>query len=72
MPTLLYNEESGHANGHEIGLSKREYFAAMAMGGLVSDCRISAGYVTGLGSMSKIAVSAADALINELNKTEKK
>ena len=57
--------------GLSMGLTKREYFAAKAMQGLVSDCRIDNGSVTGLGSMSKIAVSAADALIKELNKTEK-
>lgn len=50
---------------HDIGgLTKREYFAAMAMQGLLADPRCD-------GTVERItarAVDAADALIAELNK----
>lgn len=36
-PHLTYNQTSGNANGFMEGLTKREYFAAMAMQGLLSD-----------------------------------
>lgn len=53
------------------GLTKREYFAGLAMSNLVSNCRIENGNVTALGSITKIAIAASDALIAELDKTEK-
>ena len=47
------------------GLTKREYFAAMAMQGLL------AGNASdSIEDASKYAVKAADALIEELNKTK--
>ena len=47
-----------------IGLTKREYFAAMAMSGLMANER------TGKPEeFAKYAVNVADALITELNKT---
>jgi hypothetical protein len=50
----------GYADQH--GLTKREYFAAMAMQGLI-DKRGNAESIT-----AKTAVSYADALIKELSK----
>lgn len=35
--TLTYDLTSGKPNGHLLGLTKREYFAAMAMMGIVSN-----------------------------------
>lgn len=69
MP-YTYKEDSalGEIETTYSGLTIRQQFAAMAMQNLVTCCRIDNGQVTGLGSMSKIAVAAADALINELNK----
>lgn len=53
------------------GLSKREYFAAMAMQGmLVNNSAMNPDKP--YENISYCAVAAADALINELNKTETK
>lgn len=46
------------------GLTKREYFAAMAMQGLMSDPRFN-------GDIPKSSVKMADLLIEELNKEVK-
>lgn len=46
------------------GLTKREYFAAMALQGLLAN---DSGLIT---SKARDAVKAADALIEELNKTK--
>jgi hypothetical protein len=58
--------------GYPFGLTKREYFAAMAMQGLMmnrvfiesTDHTTEAGF---LESVCESAVNAADALINQLN-----
>jgi hypothetical protein len=47
------------------GLTKREYFAAMAMQGLLSDYESES-----IEDYSKYAVQLADALIEELSKTK--
>lgn len=36
MPQLTYNRKTGKADGFELGLTKREYFAARAMQGIIS------------------------------------
>lgn len=46
----------------QIGLTKREYFAAMAMQGLMHDSGITEKIA------AEVAVNAADALIKELSK----
>jgi len=48
------------------GLTKREYFAAMAMQGLWASVRNE--YYTEYEKIAAMAVLQADALINELNK----
>ena len=48
------------------GLTKREYFAAMAMQGLLSSC--GQYKVTAYNEIASDCVLAADALIEELNK----
>lgn len=50
----------------EGGLTKREYFAAMAMQGLIANCYYNTG-ITDEAHVEK-AVSLADALLNQLNK----
>ena len=50
--------------GREYGLTKREYFAAMAMQALVSNHSINTSHCT----LAREAVSAADALLEELEK----
>lgn len=57
--TIEYNN-----NYISTGLTKREYFAAMAMQGLLAN---DSGLIT---SKARDAVKAADALIEELNKTK--
>jgi len=53
-----------------MGLTKREYFAAMAMQGLLNSETFNAnGYTNGTAKgIAIIAVSQADALIEALNK----
>jgi hypothetical protein len=48
-----------------IGLTKREYFAAMALQGMLSYDR-----TRHLDDISRWSVEAADALINALNETK--
>ncbi len=49
----------------ESGLSKREFIASQVLSGLVS--RGESGHV---GEFAEVAVSAADALLDELQKTK--
>ncbi len=58
----------------EHGLTKREYFAAMAMQGLTTNPEFlkTTNHITEEGylkSLCESAVNSADALITELNKT---
>ncbi len=53
------NTEYTDADNHD-GLSKREYFAAMAMQGLLQT-------VSGIHTAASLSVEAADALIKALN-----
>jgi hypothetical protein len=48
----------------EFGLTKREYFAAMALQGLLSQSQ----FLINSEKFAKFAVEAADALMAELNK----
>ena len=57
---ILNNKEASGVKG----LTKREYFAALAMQGLVTQPSITVSY----SEYAKHAVAAADALIAELNK----
>jgi len=57
----IHNSEQGPQDG----LTKREYFAAMAMQGLLSTEQ---GYHLHEHKLSEYALSYADSLINELNK----
>jgi hypothetical protein len=58
--TIEYNN-----NYISYGLTKREYFAAMAMQGLLSDYESES-----IEDYSKYAVQLADTLIEELSKTK--
>lgn len=59
----FYHPECGIDSPQE-GLNKREYFAAMAMQGIVADPN---GYIMA-ADIAKGAVEIADALIEQLNK----
>jgi hypothetical protein len=58
---VVVNENTDYFHG---GLSKREYFAAMAMQGLLTESQVLDNH----DKFAKFAVQAADALIAELNK----
>ena len=50
---------------YEVALSKREYFAAMALQGLMANPDWTS---TTISSIAEVSVKAADALIAELNR----
>ena len=52
-----------HPNGHVGGLTKREYFAGLAMQGYIAHCGNYVGF-----NIHKQAVKDADALLTELEK----
>ena len=49
------------------GLTKREYFAAMAMQGIISDAETVRNVASGPVPIQQVAVMYADALIDALN-----
>jgi hypothetical protein len=62
--TLTYNSLTGEPNGHFIGLTKREYFAGLAMHGMLSNNEL----INSL-DLNWIAINAikqADELLNLL------
>lgn len=67
--TMSFDSE-GRINEHSEGLTKREYFAAMAMQGILSnEWFYSSQRLQGsIDAASEFAVKSADALISELNK----
>jgi hypothetical protein len=61
----FYHPDGG-IDGPQLGLTKREYFAAMALQGLLANSfRSPTSYIE---SNAEYAVNYADALIAELNK----
>jgi hypothetical protein len=67
----FWNDEFNRTHGG-VGLTKREYFAAMAMQGLLANS-YSNGYSqpyseASHSQLAELAVGQAEALINELNK----
>ena len=61
-----YKNEIGIVYAKSKSLTKREYFAAMAMQGLLANPELTEDYVL----IAKDAVQMADALINALNETK--
>ena len=58
-----------HEESNIVGrLTKREYFAAMALQGILSTESLTAEFSGDLGVFAEQAVISADALIAELNK----
>lgn len=51
------------STSHQDGLTKREYFASMAMQGFLSE-----GEVSEIKTIAVLSVQMADALIEQLNK----
>lgn len=58
-----------HDNFNLAGLTKREYFAAMALQGIMSSNECGVGHIP--ETASEWAVRLSDALIKSLNDTEK-
>jgi hypothetical protein len=66
VKTQVFNTECGFMEIYQ-GMTKGEYFAAMAMQGLLSNENNSG---RNYEILSDLAVNAADALINALNETK--
>lgn len=66
-PAFGYGFTTADGNSHvnESGLTKREYFAAMAMQGLCTNPRTE---YTPMNEFAELAVKYADALLTELSK----
>lgn len=64
----VHSDKIDSVSNQHIGLTKREYFAAMALQGIIAAHDI---YTTGIDHKvnAKTAVKAADQLINALNQT---
>ena len=58
----------GYFEEHRMGLTKREYFAAAALQGMLSNPEVYRDWES--GSFAEKAVFHADKLIKELNATE--
>lgn len=63
--SLIQNVFKGDGQGHYIGLTKREYFAALAMQGLAGNNNLSEASAD---SIIEWSVIMADTLVAELNK----
>lgn len=61
-------QEQPQFNHHSYGLTKREYFASMAMQGILSNRELQVALIHDRIELSNFAVEMADKLINELNK----
>ena len=62
-PTLRYNQSSGQPNGHLLGLTKREYFAGLAMQGMLANKDASDFDAL---TTAQIAINYAETLLDEL------
>lgn len=60
------HDQDGRVAEIEFGLTKREYFAAMAMQGMLSNDAVNR--LDNANHLFEASVKAADALINALNK----
>ena len=68
MHAIVESENAETMSAHFTGLTKREYFAAMAMQGFAS--KEGSQTESGAGAAALYAVKFADALIAELNKEQ--
>lgn len=67
-PTNIIDPEGQFAPEYHTGLTKREYFAAMALQGILAGNEINRTGRKTPYSIAELATSYADALINALNK----
>lgn len=67
---LTYDETTGAANGFLYGLSKREYFSAMAMAAMISSGNGFDANDDSIRNISECSVRQADALIKQLNSND--
>lgn len=66
---LIYDHSGSCINKENVGLTKREHFAAIAMQGLLSNNSVYQGYSTPQ-QQAELSLAHADALIEALNKDE--
>ncbi len=59
--TVIYNSNTGLKCGQHFGLTKREYFAGLAMQGILAD-----GETSKIPSIAKAAIIIADELLTQL------
>ena len=69
--SLDYDLVDTSRRGMALGLTIRQHFAAMAMQGILASCEPERGPFIAPDWLSQQSVLYADALIAELNKTEK-
>lgn len=69
MPTVEAAEYPFGVGEKRLGLTKREYFAARAMQGRLSNTNMYERHAAAYDDVAKDAVLWADALIRELNRT---
>lgn len=62
-PRTIYDDVSEEPIAYTNGLTKREYFAGLAMSGLLANPNPGS-----IETNAKLAIMSADALITELNK----
>ena len=62
-PTLRYNQSSGQPDGHLLGLTKREYFAGLAMQGMLANKDASEFTCS---ETAEVSIRYADELLNQL------
>ena len=65
-----YLDGDGHLTMSEVGLSKREFFAALVLQGLMANPNVTDLRNYNAYSIADAAVTAADALIEVLNEVE--
>lgn len=66
FPQTEYSWQSDHEDPQ--GLTKREYFAALAMQGICAKVFNSIDFQGDSSNIARVALECADALIEELNK----
>lgn len=61
--------QSGHPNGHSMGMSLRDWFAGQALAGIMSNCDSTGmnGWLGAQDGVADFAFSVADAMLEARN-----
>ncbi len=65
-----FDSKQGFPSGLTVGLTKREYFAAMAMQGMLSNNHLNGGNGFSGDEISNLSAQAADSLLKALESKE--